>query len=129
MDRADGQSVAVAGLDRIHLYSVVRPRGGWALDHKGDGLSIAFNAGGDLLASVGWDGRLRVWDPVSARLLFTAAMRPGNWIRFGTRNRLPLPFPATGDEPARPDTWRLTEVVPSPVYRTLTAGAPVGAAT
>jgi WD40 repeat protein len=118
----DGEQLAVAGLDRIHLYSVADPSRRWALEHLGHGLSLGFNADGSLLASVGWDGRLRVWDPVSARLVLSTATRPGNWIRFGGRNRLSIPFPEGG----RPDAWRLTEVVPSPVYRTLIAGAPLG---
>jgi len=39
-----------------------------------------FNHEGDLLASCGWDGTTRFWDPVLGRLLFST---PGAWLQNG----------------------------------------------
>jgi eukaryotic-like serine/threonine-protein kinase len=39
--------------------------------HKNNGIKIAFNHGGDLLASSGWEGMLRLWDPRTGRQVFS----------------------------------------------------------
>ena len=38
---------------------------------RNQGIMVAFNHAGDLLASLGWEGTLRLWDPDSGRQLFS----------------------------------------------------------
>src|SRR5262249_21355766 len=94
--RPDGEQLAVAGLTRIHLYSLRPAREVWVLDHPGDGLSIGYNDAGTVLASQGWDGRLRLWCPQTGRLLLAAAAPTTNWLRVARNNRLSPPYPGSG---------------------------------
>jgi serine/threonine protein kinase/WD40 repeat protein len=69
--RPDGRFLAVACLDNClqvwdsqagRLQAVLR-------GHESLPNAVVFNRAGDLLASTGWDGTLRLWDPPSGRQL------------------------------------------------------------
>jgi eukaryotic-like serine/threonine-protein kinase len=45
--------------------------------HQSEGISVQFQPNGGLLASGGWDGRVKVWDPIRGRLL---ANLPGAFL-------------------------------------------------
>jgi WD40 repeat protein len=50
---------------------------------RNNGTKIAFNHAGDLLASAGWDGMLRLWDPRTGKQRFgTMSPLPGATPRF-----------------------------------------------
>jgi serine/threonine protein kinase/WD40 repeat protein/tetratricopeptide (TPR) repeat protein len=69
----DGLRVVLCGLDRIYLWQPGRtgqpPLALPVLPNGGGGIEVAFNHRGDLLASSGWDGMTRIWDPRTGRLL------------------------------------------------------------
>jgi serine/threonine protein kinase/WD40 repeat protein len=70
----DGSRIALAGNDnRIFVWEPGR-RGATPLvlsGLNGMGLKVAFNHRGDLLASQGWEGMLRLWDPSTGRQLLS----------------------------------------------------------
>jgi WD40 repeat protein len=66
--RGDGRLLAAACGKNIQIWDMTSNRLLSVLEgNQNGGLSFAFNARGDLLASIGWDGRTRLWDPVSGR--------------------------------------------------------------
>jgi serine/threonine protein kinase/WD40 repeat protein len=78
---------------------------------RSGGVIVEFNHAGDLLASSGWDDRLRLWNPDTGKLVFST---PYNWgmVRFSADDRW-----LAGDQ------WdgkiRLWEVARGCEYRTL----------
>lgn len=78
---------------------------------KSGGAMLGFSHAGDLLASAGWEGILRIWDSPSGQLLFhhpAAFTQP----RFGPDDRTLAAEVSSG-------MLRLWEVSRSPAYRTL----------
>ncbi len=67
----DGRILATAGNDsRIVLFDVAyRQRIAVLVGHDYGGIQLSFSPTAELLASVGWDVRLRIWDTRSGRLL------------------------------------------------------------
>ncbi len=66
---------------RIYLWNVNSGEKRAVLEgHTGVVTAALFNHEGDLLASQGWDGTTKFWDPVLGRLLFST---PGAWLQNG----------------------------------------------
>ena len=84
----DGRRIALAGADsRIYLWEPGRP-GAKPLILSGlnnEGLTIGFNHRGDLLASNGWEGVLRLWDPRNGRQLLS--VQSDAYPRFSADDR------------------------------------------
>ncbi len=79
---------------------------------SGGGLTCEFSHAGILLASNGWEGTLRLWDPLTCRELFrTPRIRCG---RFSLDDR----FMVTAWDD---DKFRILEIAAGGEYRTLTA--------
>ena len=53
------------------------------------GLSVAFHPAGTLLASNGWEGRLRLWDPASGRERLSLSMRLARAVQQGRTDLRP----------------------------------------
>jgi eukaryotic-like serine/threonine-protein kinase len=53
--------------------------------HQSEGITAQFQPGGGLLASSGWDGTTRLWDPVRGQLLVTLQGYLRNWNGGGSR--------------------------------------------
>ena len=53
--------------------------------HQSEGIGVQFQPGGGLLASTGWDGTTRLWDPVRGHLLVTLRGYLRNWYGGGSR--------------------------------------------
>src|SRR5262249_12706466 len=49
--------------------------------HRGGVLNVSFSRGGDLLASTGWDGATRLWDPRTGRQPVSADGFAGDFSR------------------------------------------------
>jgi eukaryotic-like serine/threonine-protein kinase len=112
----DGRSLAVVGSDRIiHIWDVATRKPIARLEgHKNGGIGCVFNHAGDLLASGGWDGSLRLWDPRTGRQLFqtqTGTLR----LVFSPDDRL-LAGSIDGNK------LRLWQVATPVGYRTLARG-------
>lgn len=69
----DGKILAVGSDDtRIHLWNTETGELiGHLADHEAQVVTLEFSHAGDLLLSRGWDETVRVWDPMSQRLLLT----------------------------------------------------------
>jgi WD40 repeat protein/tetratricopeptide (TPR) repeat protein len=69
--RSDGQLLATACTDqRIYVWNHGQRRLQSVLEgHSGLGIVMKFSHAGDFLVSSGWDGTVRLWDPVSGRQL------------------------------------------------------------
>ncbi len=69
----DGKTLAAACDDsRIYLWDVALGKRTHVLEGcRGRGISITFNHAGDLLASGGWEGVVRLWDPRTSTQLFS----------------------------------------------------------
>jgi serine/threonine protein kinase/WD40 repeat protein len=109
----DGKSLAVVGNDRtIHIWDVAARKEIARLEgHKNAGIGCAFSHAGDLLASGGWDGTLRLWDPRTGQQLFQSRIWE-NRPRFSPDDRLLV----TGGDGHK---LRLSEVATPVGYRTL----------
>jgi serine/threonine protein kinase/WD40 repeat protein len=73
--RADGQLLAGPGIDR-QIYTLHVPSGQTQAVLRGPIVvttSLGFSPEGGLLASSGWDNALRLWDPLTGRLLLQRA--------------------------------------------------------
>jgi hypothetical protein len=105
--------LAVSGRDRkIHLWDVAtRTRTGVLEGHRGDYVRIAFNHGGDLLASISWDRTVRLWDPRTGQQMFQT-QADLHALRFSSDDRLL----AAGVDGTSLCAW---EVAPALAYRTL----------
>ena len=66
---------------RVYLWNVISGKRRAVLEgHTSVATAALFNHDGDLLASCGWDGTTRFWDPVLGRFLFST---PGAWLQNG----------------------------------------------
>jgi len=105
--------LAVSGRDRkVHLWDVAtRTQTGLLEGHKGDYIRIAFNHGGDLLASMSWDRTVRLWAPQTGQQVFQtqADLRA---LRFSSDDQ----WLAAGIDRTSLCGW---EVAPALAYRTL----------
>jgi WD40 repeat protein/energy-coupling factor transporter ATP-binding protein EcfA2 len=96
----DGVRLAIGSSDpRIQIWNVETKFKVATLDgHVQLVTNLSFHPGGELLASYGWEGVCRIWNPSSGRqLLQTSSFRPiyfstdGRWfgtIRSGNKDRL-----------------------------------------
>src|SRR5262249_40089794 len=80
-----GRLLAVSAAEHtIETWDVERNRRQAVLrGHKAVVTTAVFNSAGDLLASVGWDGILRLWDPMTGKLLLSkeGGARPPQFSR------------------------------------------------
>jgi serine/threonine protein kinase/WD40 repeat protein len=118
----DGKTVAMVGGDQvIYVGDVATGKQTVKLEGlKNDGTSPTFNHAGDLLATTGWEGILRLWDPRTGQQLFQT---PGGWCdpTFSPDDRL-----LAAD--VKENRLRLWEVAPSRTYRTLVRDPALGKA-
>jgi serine/threonine protein kinase/WD40 repeat protein len=118
----DGKTLATLGGDRIiRLYDVATRKQTAQLEGcKGGGITFTFNRAGDLLASNGWEGTLRLWDPRTGQQLFQVrASHVTAAPRFSPDDRL-----LAGD--VKDGKLRLWEVAASRTYRTLVRDPALG---
>ncbi len=111
----DGKTLAVVGSDRrIYLWDVATRKQTLVIEGiRNGGIVIAFNHSGDLLASTGWEGVLRLWDTRTGQQLFgTQSGLSGAPPRFSSDDRL-----LTGD--VRDGKLGFWEVTAGGEYRTL----------
>jgi WD40 repeat protein len=87
--RADGQRLATACGDAVYIWEAATFATGRPLltleGHQSTVTHVAFNQGGDLLASYSWDGMVRLWDPWTGHQLVASPGAP--WIRFDREDR------------------------------------------
>ena len=119
----DGKTLAVieatAGGEAISLWDVPsRKQIGKLEGIQGGGIRGVFNHNGSLLASTGWSGILRLWDPRASRQLFSTHAF-GQRIRFSPDSR----FLAGAYDDNQVRIW---EVAAGDEYRTLTASSAHG---
>jgi serine/threonine protein kinase/WD40 repeat protein len=87
----DGQTLAATcGDQKIYLWDVPARKQTLVLEgHKNQGIGLAFNHAGDLLASNDWNGVLRLWDPRTGRQVFiTPAPIQADCLHFAPDDRL-----------------------------------------
>jgi WD40 repeat protein len=112
----NGKSLAAVGGDRvIVLWDVATCRPISRLEgHKGGGIHFVFSHRGDLLASGGWEGKLRLWDVRTGKQLFStpAVTDPLYKLRFSADDR----FLAGAIDGRKLRIW---EVADGGAYRTL----------
>jgi WD40 repeat protein len=83
--RPDGRLLAAACRDRIQVWDTESGALVSVLEgHQGAGIDLIFNRAGHLLASRGWDGFTRIWDPVVGRQL---VFLPGFFLGWGADDR------------------------------------------
>jgi WD40 repeat protein/tetratricopeptide (TPR) repeat protein len=113
-----GELLAVIFAHHVEIWNVEHRRRESRLEHTGGGVEVRFNQSGDLIATIGWSGRLRLWNPyVGRELMVTNGL---GW--FGPGDRLAARFPELATAPAGP----LTTVEAGREYRTfpVSAGKP-----
>jgi WD40 repeat protein/tetratricopeptide (TPR) repeat protein len=107
---ADGTTLATTGHDwKIYLWEAATGIRKAVLEgHVNGGVRAGFHPAGTLLASIGWEDRLRLWDPILGRhvLTMTGTCEP----QFSRDGRLVV---ALGDE------LTTYQVDPAREYRTL----------
>jgi serine/threonine protein kinase/WD40 repeat protein len=111
-----GKTLAVNGGDRIiHIWDVdTRSLIARLEGHKADGIYFAYNHAGDLLASTGWDGTMRLWDPRTGRQLFKTEVYLAS-LGFSPDDR----FLTAGVADTKLRIWELAGLS---AYRTLVGG-------
>jgi serine/threonine protein kinase/WD40 repeat protein len=116
----DGKTLAVAGADRIiHIWDVATRKPITRLEgHKGEGIILNYNHAGALLASTGWDGTLRLWDPLTGQQLFSTPAWVAS-LRFSPDDR----FLAAEVADSKLRIW---EVAGPGAYRTLVGDPVIG---
>jgi WD40 repeat protein/tetratricopeptide (TPR) repeat protein len=84
----DGTTLAIAAADRkIYLWDAATgTRKATLVGHTNGGLRAAFHPAGTLLASNGWEGQLRLWDPVLGRPVLSLAS--AFWPEFSRDGRI-----------------------------------------
>jgi eukaryotic-like serine/threonine-protein kinase len=115
----DGKTLAIEEGETIPLWDVECDKlVGRLEDVRGGGLDLAFNPAGTLLASNGWSGMLRLWDPLTGRpLLSTYAGNMG--LRFSADGRS---LAAVRHD----NKVRIFEIAAAAGYRTLVASPLTG---
>src|SRR5262249_33662049 len=89
-----GEMLAVAYHDQVQLWDVGGGRRLGLFPHRdGGGLRVGFSQTGDLLASIGWRGRLKLWDLRTRHEIFTTAVSSCGGTLFGLGDRLGIVFP------------------------------------
>src|SRR6185503_1796833 len=71
----DGKLLAAACDDyRIYVWDLTAPQKPITVlaGHQAEPTSITFNHRGNLLASMSWDGTVRLWDPIAGKELVTS---------------------------------------------------------
>ena len=108
----DGSILATPCNDKsIYLWDVATGiQRGVLKGHTNIAISGGFDPSGTLLASNGWEGRLRLWEPQLGRLVLTLTGNQGTQI--GPEGQIAVLVP-TGQG------WDLLRVAPAPEYRTL----------
>jgi tetratricopeptide (TPR) repeat protein/WD40 repeat protein len=96
-----GELLAVVYAHHVEIWNVDRRRREARLEHTGGGVDARFNRTGDLLVTVGWGGRLRLWNPYAGREL----MVTNGTGRFGPGDRLAARFPPSLTAPVGPLTF------------------------
>jgi len=83
----DGELLATACFDtQVYVWDIHTHKTRAVLSgHQMEAVWVEFTHGGDLLASTGWDGTLRLWDPLGSRQL--VVMPVGGWSRFSLDDR------------------------------------------
>src|SRR5262249_41581157 len=108
----EGHMLATVNGITIYLWDVATGRQVAKLDgHLDQGISLAFNHGGDLLASRSWEQKLLLWDPRTGKKLLSATALMST-PRFSPDDRL-LAGEIVGDR------LRMWEVAVGREYRTL----------
>jgi eukaryotic-like serine/threonine-protein kinase len=120
----DGKTLAVGetttGGDVISLWDVAtRKQIGKLEGMQGAGIKFAFNHAGTLLASTGWGGILRLWDPLTSRQLFSTFDSGTIAPRFSPDDQF-----LAGTE--HENKLRIWEIAAGDEYRTITANAVAG---
>jgi len=111
----DGNILATAGNRVICLWDVAaRKELGKLEGITGGGINLAFNSTGTVLASTGWEGKLRLWETYTGRQILNLVANVHS-VRVGQNGR----FLATMELDNRLGLWEIT--VPDE-YRTLTCG-------
>jgi len=107
---SDGATLALAGDDqKISIWNAATGDRKATMEVPiGGGLRTAFHPAGTLLASNGWEGRLRLWDPVLGRQILS--LTDGQLADFSQDGRI---FVGLGNEQS---SW---QVDPAVEYRTL----------
>jgi serine/threonine protein kinase/WD40 repeat protein len=78
----NGSLLAVIHDRAISVYDVVAgERLSLLQGHQSEGITARFQRVSDLLASTGWDGSTRVWDPIRGRLLVTLRGAFRSWMQ------------------------------------------------
>jgi len=80
----DGLTLAVLCNDqRVHLWDVAAAKKTHVLSGLSNGgVQINFNHAGDLLATSGWERKLRLWDPRTGQQRFSTALAVAGNVRF-----------------------------------------------
>jgi WD40 repeat protein len=113
-----GESLAEG--DVISLWDVqAAKRVGKLEGMQGAGIRCTFNHAGTLLASTGWGGVLRLWDPLTSRQLFSTFDSGAITPRFSLDDR----FLAATEDGNKLHVW---EIASGDGYRTLTANPLAG---
>ena len=85
----DGRSVAVLCNDlRIHFWETAAVKKTHVLSGLvNGGVQFSFNHAGDMLATTGWESKLRLWDPRTGQQLFSTTVGVAGNVRFSTDDK------------------------------------------
>jgi serine/threonine protein kinase/WD40 repeat protein len=110
----DGKTLAMIGGDGVIVLRDITTKKQLARfeGNRGEGISFTFNHAGDLLASTGWAGILRLWESRMGKLLFSTQADMTLPLRFSRDDRL-LAGERAGNK------LRILEIVGRTGYRTL----------
>jgi serine/threonine protein kinase/WD40 repeat protein len=110
---SSGKRLAAAGYDRIvHIWDLPTRREVGRLEgFKNGGNMVTFNHAGTLVASQGWESKLRLWNVRTGEMAFQTVSAWGFRPRFSTDDRLLVD--------RRDDRIRLWEVASDREFRTL----------
>jgi serine/threonine protein kinase/WD40 repeat protein len=107
-----GGNILAAAEDRVvHLWSTdTRDEVSRLKGFTNGGIAVAFSHSGELIATTGWEGRLRLWDARTGQQLFQTGFGSPSVPRFHRNDRL-----VAGDSVG--SKLRIWEVIPSRVRR------------